>query len=169
MGGLTVLYCYGRTVLLRWIRFFGISNSRPKAAETRFVSQISIEFWELGDLFAHDSNGPAVRTNLWDGLQQGAAAGEGLEQGSSWDGLQQGAAAGEGLEQGSGWDGLQQGAVAGLCFCDASATTCHRPSSIHHMQPLLQPATAEAASAAFGLCPNQQPPKHPSELGRRLL
>jgi hypothetical protein len=49
-----------------------------RAAEGR-QDQIRIphferDFGEFGDLFAQDSNGPAVRTNLWDGLQQGASA-----------------------------------------------------------------------------------------------
>jgi hypothetical protein len=49
---------------------------------------------------------------------------------------------------GSGWIavfevGLGQ-TVACLCFCAASATTCHRPSS--RIRPLPQPATAQAVS-----------------------
>jgi hypothetical protein len=39
------------------------------------ISHFERDFGEFGDLKAHDSNGPAVRTNLWGGLQQGAAAG----------------------------------------------------------------------------------------------
>jgi hypothetical protein len=38
------------------------------------ISHFERDLGEFGDLFAHDSNGPAVRTNfLWDGLQQGAS------------------------------------------------------------------------------------------------
>ncbi len=40
-----------------------ILNGRPKAAETRFLSHISIR-----DLFAQDLNGRVVQTNMWDGL-----------------------------------------------------------------------------------------------------
>jgi hypothetical protein len=37
------------------------------------ISHFERDLGEFGDLFAHDSNGPAVRTNLWDELQQGAS------------------------------------------------------------------------------------------------
>jgi hypothetical protein len=36
------------------------------------ISHFERDLGEFGDLFAHDSNGPAVRTNLWDGLQLGS-------------------------------------------------------------------------------------------------
>jgi hypothetical protein len=54
------------------------SNFRhfERAAEGRRdqirISHFERDFGEFGDSFAQDSNGPAVRTNLWDGLQQGA-------------------------------------------------------------------------------------------------
>jgi hypothetical protein len=54
------------------------SNFRhfERAAEGRQdqirISHFERDLGEFGDLFAQDSNGRAVRTNLWDGLQQGA-------------------------------------------------------------------------------------------------
>ncbi len=50
----------------RYAEFVFSAFGRPKA---RFVSHIS----NVDDLFAQDSNGRAVRTILWDGLQVGAS------------------------------------------------------------------------------------------------
>jgi hypothetical protein len=61
--------------------------------------------------------------------------------------------------------------VACLCFVLPLPQPVTAPSSVHHMQPLLQPATAQpspaqpsqplgrSASAAFSLCSNLPPPK----------
>ncbi len=37
------------------------------------ISHFERDLGEFGDLFAQDSNGRAVQTHLWDGLQQGAS------------------------------------------------------------------------------------------------
>jgi hypothetical protein len=54
-------------------------NSNFRHFEPTIFDHIRISYFErdlgeLGDFFAQDSNGRAVQTHLWDGLQQGAAA-----------------------------------------------------------------------------------------------
>ncbi len=99
------------------------------------ISHFERDFGEFGNLFAQDSNGRALRTNLWDGLQHGASR-QRLDccvLGWSWS------------------------LVAYLCFCAASAPTCLRPSSICRIRPLPQPPTCHRPDSIRRVRPLPQP------------
>jgi hypothetical protein len=91
----------------RYVEFefsaFRTGGRRPPKPDS--VLTFPTRFWWVDDLFAQDSNGRAVRTNLRDGLQQGLHL-----------------------------------LLCSLCPITPSTTcslcpTCHRPSSIHSIQP----------------------------------